>query len=179
MNAVWVDEFRSESAVIPLQQPNQYWLAHKTFVEKRVKKLQLQIVKRKATVISCQPQATKETSWQSYVAAMKQAVLQLHGAHHVVDEKTGKEVSFGLMRFANIDPCVNMALSLLSAEWPDDTAVFIMCYHSRQVCCCAMNRKHISIVSCAASKRREIGLRFKIAFFVLIWMEVKSIGVFF
>lgn len=133
MNAVWVDEFRSESAVIPLQQPNQYWLAHKTFVEKRVKKLQLQIVKRKATVISCQPQATKETSWQSYVAAMKQAVLQLHGAHHVVDEKTGKEVSFGLMRFANIDPCVNMALSLLSAEWPDDTAVFIMCYHSRQV----------------------------------------------
>ncbi len=133
MNAVWVDEFRSESAVVPLQQPNQYWLAHKTFVEKRVKKLQLQIVKRKATVISCQPQATKETSWQSYVAAMKQAVLQLHGNHHVLDEKTGKEVSFGLVRFANIDPCVNMALALLSAEWPDDTAVFIMCYHSRQV----------------------------------------------
>lgn len=32
MNAVWVDEFRSESAVIPLQQPNQYWLAHKTLL---------------------------------------------------------------------------------------------------------------------------------------------------
>lgn len=64
---------------------------------------------------------------------MKQAVLQLHGNHHVLDEKTGKEVSFGLVRFANIDPCVNMALTLLSAEWPDDTAVFVMCYHSRQV----------------------------------------------
>ena len=133
MTAVWVDEFRSASAVIPLQQPNQYRLAHESFIEKRVKKLRTQVVKRKAFVIPCQPQATKETSWQSYVVAIQQAVLQLHGAHHVVDEKTDKEVSFGLVRFAHIDPCVNMALSLLSADWPDDTAVFLMCYHSRQV----------------------------------------------
>lgn len=133
MNAVWVDEFRSASAVIPLQQSKQYGLAHEKFVEQRVKNLQMQVVKRKAFVIPCQPQTMKETSWQLYVAAAKQAVLQLHDAHHVVDEKTGKEVSFGLMRFANIDPCVNMTLSLLSADWPEDTAVFIMCYHSRQV----------------------------------------------
>lgn len=133
LTAVWVDEFRSESATIPLQQPNQYRLAHESFVEKRVKKLQAQIVKRKAVLIPCQPQTTKEQSWQSYVAAIKQAALQLHGNHHVVDEKTNKEVSFGLIRFANIDPCVNMALALLSAEWPEDTAVFVMCYHSRQV----------------------------------------------
>lgn len=133
LTAVWVDEFRSESATIPLQQPNQYRLAHESFVEKRVKKLQAQVVKRKAVLIPCQPQTTKEQSWQSYVAAIKQAALQLHGNHHVVDEKTNKEVSFGLIRFANIDPCVNMALALLSAEWPEDTAVFVMCYHSRQV----------------------------------------------
>lgn len=133
LTAVWVDEFRSASATIPLQQPNQYRLAHESFVEKRVKKLQAQVVKRKAVLVPCQPQTTKELSWQSYVAAMKQAVLQLHGSYHVVDEKTNKEVSFGLVRFANIDPCVNMALALLSADWPDDTAVFVMCYHSRQV----------------------------------------------
>lgn len=133
MTAVWVDEFRSASSAIPLQQPNQYGLAHKNFIEQRVKKLRTQVVKRKAVVIPCQPQATKELSWQSYVEAMKQAVQQLHSNHHVIDEKTGKEVSFGLVRLANIDPCVNMALSLLSADWPDDTAVFLMCYHSRQV----------------------------------------------
>ena len=133
LTAVWVDEFRSESATIPLQQPNQYRLAHERFVEKRVKKLQAQVVKRKAVLIPCRPQTTKEQSWQSYVAAIKQAVLQLHGNHHVVDEKTNKEVSFGLVRFANIDPCVNMALALLSAEWPEETAVFVMSYHSRQV----------------------------------------------
>lgn len=133
LTAVWVDEFRSASTTIPLQQPDRYRLAHKSFVEKRVKKLQAQVVKRKAVLIPCQPQTTKELSWQSYVATMKQAVLQLHENHHVVDEKTGKEVSFGLVRFANIDPCVNMAISLLSTEWPADTAVFVMCYHSRQV----------------------------------------------
>lgn len=133
MTAVWVDEFRSASSAIPLQQPNQHGLAHKNFIEKRVKKLRTQVVKRKAVVLPCQPQATKETSWQSYVVVTQQAVLQLHEVHHVVDEKTGKEVSFGLIRFANINPCVNMALSLLSADWPDDTAVFLMCYHSRQV----------------------------------------------
>ena len=65
-----MDEFRSASAVIPLQQPNQYRLAHESFVEKRVKNLQAQVVKRKAVLIPCQPQTTKEQSWQSYVAAI-------------------------------------------------------------------------------------------------------------
>lgn len=68
MTAVWVDEFRSASSAIPLQQPNQYGLAHKNFIEKRVKKLRTQVVKRKAVVIPCQPQATKNLSWQSYHA---------------------------------------------------------------------------------------------------------------
>lgn len=131
--AAWLDEFRSETAEIPLQQPQRYWLAHEAFIEKRVKDLQAQVVKRKADLISCQPQNEKAASWQVYTMAVKQAILEFHSRYHVCDKKTGKEVSFGLLRLANIDPCVNMALSLLAEKWPADTAILVMCYHSRQV----------------------------------------------
>lgn len=44
-------------------------------------------------------------------------------------------------------------------------------------CCSAMSRKRISIMFCAVSKRRESESFFKITFFVLIWIGVKSSGV--
>ena len=150
----------------------------KNFIEKRVKKLRTQVVKRKAVVIPCQPQATKELSWQSYVAAMKQAVQQLHSNHHVIDEKTGKEVSFGLVRLANIDPCVIMTLSLLSADWSDDTAVFLMCYHSRQVLLLRHEQETYLDYVLRRKHEKEKRVSFKIQFFVPIWIGTKSNGVF-
>lgn len=133
LQAIWVDEFRSEGSRIPLNNTNSYMEQHESFVKKRAKKLGTQIVKRKAKLIPCQPQDNIENAWQLYVKAVKDAVLYLHEEHHIEDKQTKKTVSFGLLRFANIDPCVNMAISLAKIDWGRETAVYLMCYHSRQV----------------------------------------------
>ena len=133
LQAMWVDEFRSECSRIPLNDVKSYAEQHEAFVKKRAKKLSTQIIKRKAKLISCQPQENVEKAWQLYVKAIQHAVLSLHAEHHVEDKQTKKKVSFGLLRFANIDPCVNMSISLAKTDWGKDTAIYLMCYHSRQV----------------------------------------------
>lgn len=132
LQAVWVDEFRSACRNLS-KEHKPYADLHEAFIQKRVEKLGEQIVKRQGKILTCQPQNTKEEAWNLYVKVIQQAVLDFHEKHHVVDKKTEKTVSFGLLRFANIDPCVNMAISLAEADWPDGTAVYLMCYHSRQV----------------------------------------------
>jgi CRISPR-associated endonuclease/helicase Cas3 len=42
-------------------------------------------------------------------------------------------VSFGVVRMANISPCVDLAKHLLEHQWPEDTQVRVMAYHSQQV----------------------------------------------
>jgi CRISPR-associated endonuclease/helicase Cas3 len=57
----------------------------------------------------------------------------LHLNHYSIDIKTGKKVSFGVVRIANISPCVALTQYLLNAEWSQGIAPRVMAYHSRQV----------------------------------------------
>ena len=57
----------------------------------------------------------------------------MHHHHHTVDANTGKKVSFGVVRVANIPPCVALTQFLLNAEWSEKIAPRAMAYHSRQV----------------------------------------------
>ena len=68
-----------------------------------------------------------------YFAKIKEAAINLHQQHHSFDQKTGKFVSFGVIRMANIPPCINLTYFLLQAEWEDTIAPKVMAYHSRQV----------------------------------------------
>jgi CRISPR-associated endonuclease/helicase Cas3 len=63
---------------------------------------------------------------------MLQASLTLHHNHHLHDPKKGTEISFGVIRFANIDPCVAFAKYLSQSLLPPDTEIRVMVYHSRQ-----------------------------------------------
>lgn len=68
----------------------------------------------------------------SYFDNILQAALILHKNHHVIDVKTNKEISFGAIRIANIDPCVAITKYLCKCNLPDDTEIRVMTYHSRQ-----------------------------------------------
>lgn len=59
--------------------------------------------------------------------------MKNHQRNFICDKKTGINVSFGLVRVANILPCVTVSKSLMKYEWPADTEVRIMTYHSQQV----------------------------------------------
>ncbi len=142
--AMWVDEFKTQVQAVPLLDqvqiiPN-YKHAHDKFVQIRAEALSTQMIKHKAYLIDCtdlvtdKPLAQLDESLQSlYFKRIQQHAEKLHQDHHTVDEKTGKKVSFGVIRVANIPPCVALTQYLLNTEWSENIAPRVMAYHSRQV----------------------------------------------
>lgn len=137
----WVDEFGTEVQLLDkgnsISRCQTYQGFHQQFITKRVSNLQKQPVKRKATIMRCDDllagKNDQESVQQQYFNKIKQTAIDLHLQHHTVDEKTGKQVSFGVVRTANIPPCIDLTQFLLQADWGETFAPKIMAYHSRQV----------------------------------------------
>lgn len=140
---MWVDEFKSKTQCIDLTSDHiipQYKNGHDAFVEIRSKALAEQVIKHKAYIIEChdlvapkEQKQLEESLQQQYFDRIRQNIEKLHHHYHTIDEKTGKRVSFGVVRVANIPPCVALTQFLLNAEWSDKIAPRTMAYHSRQV----------------------------------------------
>lgn len=169
IGGAWVDEFKTQICdhnEADLKGAIEgYRGAHNTFIEKRVAKLAIQPAKRKASVLKTgqilqqnkqlpendvETQKTKEAYYFDTIA--KEAAI-LHGKHNTEDNKTGLNVSFGVVRVANISPCVNLTRYLLEDYSCDgDTEIRVMCYHSQQVLLMrAEQEKHLDDVL----KRKE------------------------
>lgn len=143
----WVDEFDTRLNMIndtnELARCQSYQKSHSQFISTRVKNISQQVIKRKGYVVSCEDLycdgeyvATDHgglSQQHSYFERIKHATLSLHEQHHTIDHATGKRVSFGVVRAANISPCVALARYLIDCDWDGDTAPKIMTYHSRQV----------------------------------------------
>ncbi|MCP5273884.1 MAG: type I-F CRISPR-associated helicase Cas3 [Burkholderiales bacterium] len=137
----WVDEFTARVERVDQSDAdnrcNQYQSLHRQFIDKRVANLQQQVVKRKAFIVRCDDLLVKKNDelsrQQRYFEKICQTICRLHGGHHTVDAGTGKKVSFGVIRTANISPCVALTQYLLKTEWEESCAPRIMAYHSRQV----------------------------------------------
>jgi CRISPR-associated endonuclease/helicase Cas3 len=146
INCAWVDEFSTvikpiASAVDDTPRKD-YEQHHLSVISKRAEELKKQPIKRKGVITQCNElyesgdeNQDKGSSGQQqqYFAHMQSAALALHEQHHMVDEATGKKVSFGVMRVANIPPCVALTQYLMQSDWPENFAPKIMAYHSRQV----------------------------------------------
>ncbi|MGR5205465.1 type I-F CRISPR-associated helicase Cas3f [Vibrio sp. PNB23_22_7] len=134
VNGVFVDEFTTQMQLIGCQDDDlqSYKVFQDTFINKRVDKLKQQTAKRKAEIIRCEKQSELPISEQ-YFNHIKQAILAKHAAHFTLEPETQTQVSFGVVRVANIQPCVQLTQYLLGCEWPQDTEVRCMAYHSQQV----------------------------------------------
>lgn len=141
---MWVDEFKSQLTTIDLKNPQnaleQYHQLHNKFISQRVTALQQQIVKHKAYIVPCADLVAEkeikkldESLQNQYFEKIQQQAIHLHQQHHTIDVKTGKKVSFGVIRVANIPPCVALTRFLLNTDWPEHIAPRVMAYHSRQV----------------------------------------------
>jgi CRISPR-associated endonuclease/helicase Cas3 len=166
----WIDEFgvqveRMDGADAD-SRCRQYRLAHRQFVGKRVAQLQKQIVKRKAMIVRCGDLPALKNDpllqRQQYFDKIKQTAERLHTHHHSVDAKTGKRVSFGVVRMANIPPCVALTQYLLQADWRDGIAPKVMAYHSRQVLLLRHEQeKHLDNILQRKEKNGEVAEAFK------------------
>ncbi|MDA3811233.1 MAG: type I-F CRISPR-associated helicase Cas3f [Spirochaetaceae bacterium] len=131
----WVDEFNSKiSDIRSTDSVIVYNQLHQKFVEKRLEKLQKQVPKRKANIISCDLNCAddKENATTYFYSVIFEAILEKHSTEFNIDEKTGKQVSFGVVRIANISPCVGMTKYLLDIDLPEDFEIRTMAYHSQQ-----------------------------------------------
>lgn len=139
VGCAWVDEFstrvETHAEVDDLVALDNYRTSHAKFIDKRAAKLAEVPPKRIVRVVDCATVRTASVPDKQlhYFQLMAQAALELHHEHHTIDDRSRLPVSFGVIRMANIHPCVALTRYLLEYEWPEDTLVRVMVYHSQQV----------------------------------------------
>ncbi|NMT18877.1 hypothetical protein HKA99_31520, partial [Vibrio parahaemolyticus] len=81
-----------------------------------------------------------------------------HQHHSTFDLVSQTHVSFGVVRVANIQPCVRLTQYLLACDgWPEDTEIRCMAYHSQQVLLLRHEQeKHLDIVLKRKEKDDEV-----------------------
>ncbi len=108
--------------------------AHDAFVQKRLRKLDEATrdeVRRRGRIVPVDiPPGKPHLVRHALAALLLPHVLALHAQHASLDPVSGKRISFGLVRMANIDPLIDVALSLFRHN-ADGHHIHLCVYHSR------------------------------------------------
>jgi len=126
----WFDEFAAQTS--DHDQVESFAKAHDDFVAKRLKSLRTAEVRRLAKIQPLPIAAHESAEIRAEFAAQVMPLLHaLHRQHRTVDPVTGKKVSFGLFRMANIDPLIDVACAMLALGAEADSRIHLCVYHSR------------------------------------------------
>ncbi|WP_296942112.1 type I-F CRISPR-associated helicase Cas3f [uncultured Massilia sp.] len=126
----WVDEFRQSQA--DCTDAKTFSDAHDAFVAQRHARLAESPVRRRAALLPL-PLAgiRRERHAEEFARHVLDAAMRLHAQHHSIDPHGSKRVSFGLVRMANIQPLVDVALALYRQGAPDGVRIHLCTYHSQ------------------------------------------------
>ncbi|MDR0226780.1 MAG: type I-F CRISPR-associated helicase Cas3f [Burkholderiaceae bacterium] len=132
---LWVDEFHQQA--LDCADGPGFRSGHEGFVQKRVARLARAEVRRLACI------AALPAGWQALGQAERRRdfarialehAWQLHQQprNHGIDPASGKRVSFGLVRMANIEPLFDVALAMYGQGAPvPDVRIHLCVYHSQ------------------------------------------------
>ncbi len=126
----WVDEFDVQQA--DCADGPSYVAVHGAFAKRRTQRLGKAEVRRRAVLVPLDLTGKHRDLLATLFA--QQAIRHatgLHHKHHSPDPKSDKRVSFGLIRMANIEPLVDVALELYRLPWPAGVRVHLCTYHSQ------------------------------------------------
>lgn len=127
---LWVDEFKASSG--ECVDTAAFAQAHDAFVQARVRKLATQPAKQLGELRPLAISAEDEAGIRSeFAAQVQQAMLDMHARHAEVDAQSGKRVSFGLVRMANIATLHDVAQALFQLGAPQGVHIHLCVYHSR------------------------------------------------
>ena len=130
MPCLWVDEFGVQSG--DGSDGSGFMQQHMRFVEKRATKLQAQPPLRRVELLSLDITSRKpEQQHAEFAEQVRGACLRLHHAHAETDPVSGKQVSLGLVRMANIDPLFDVASTLFALGAPENARIHLCVYHAR------------------------------------------------
>lgn len=130
----WFDEFNQSQA--DCVDTPAFSKAHETFAFKRHERLAKAEVRRRCELLPLTLGADREQHPSQFAKLALNAALALHAQHHSidphgVDTQNIKRVSFGLMRMANIEPLVDVALALYRLGAPVGVRIHLCTYHSQ------------------------------------------------
>jgi CRISPR-associated endonuclease/helicase Cas3 len=127
----WFDEFNQLQA--DCADASVFAVAHQAFAAKRHDRLAKAEVRRRCELLPLplKPGAGREQQCAEFAQLALNAAAALHAQHHSVDPGSGKRVSFGLVRMANIEPLVEVALALYRLGAPEGTRAHLCTYHSQ------------------------------------------------
>lgn len=104
---------------------------HQNFITQRAKMLIAKPRLHFGCITPVPPGSAETSSVIANVSTTLHAqMLALHAAHHETHD-SGKTVSLGLVRFANINPLVAVAKALIAMPSPDDICIHYCVYHAR------------------------------------------------
>jgi CRISPR-associated endonuclease/helicase Cas3 len=127
---LWTDEFGAQTET--LADADGFATAHARFVVRRVAKLQTAEPLRLAELLPIDIAAKQpERIHAGFAGHVRDACLRLHRDHAHSDPVTGKRVSFGLVRMANIDPIFDVASTLYTQAAKEGTRIHLCVYHAR------------------------------------------------
>lgn len=127
---VWVDEFGTRTAMVASD--SSIATEHADFVAARVTRLSKDQPLRKAEILPVAIQGRqREQVYCDYTRSIWEGCWRLHQAHVETDPHSGKKVSFGIVRMANIEPLVQIAQRLYTQSMPADIHLHLCVYHSR------------------------------------------------
>lgn len=126
----WFDEFGCETH--EAARSDEFRSAHLDFAERRLGRLRQVDPRRKVRRVPISsPSKDRESACQAFAEALPAWMFDLHKNHHTVDPATGKRVSFGLVRMANVDPLIAVAQRLYAAGSPHGARIHLGVYHAR------------------------------------------------
>lgn len=128
---LWVDEFNVSTS--EHSGSESFTQNHKKFVDKRAENLNSSPPLRRAELmpLNMASDLDVEARRAHFATHVREACLRLHKEHAEHDPISGKRISFGLVRMANIDPLFDVALSLLRQGAPSGIRIHLCVYHAR------------------------------------------------
>lgn len=105
--------------------------AHDAFARKRAAKLAAQPPLRRGYLVPFSASSSLDAIAEALAKTVVEQALKLHKAHHTIDPHSGKRVSFGLVRMANIAPLVALAQALYRTDIPEGCRLHLCVYHSQ------------------------------------------------
>lgn len=125
----WFDEFSAESAEHGAAET--YRESHRQFVQKRLAQLARVAVHRRAELLPLTiARAKKDDVCIDLAQVLRPEIGRMHRLHGSIDALSGKRVSFGLLRFANIDPLVAVARELIAMGGESGLRLHLCIYHA-------------------------------------------------
>lgn len=129
IGCAWFDEYKKPISHT-IASLDDFKAAHGGFVDKRITNLNKdEAGLRKAKIIPVKAEKQLKCS-EIFADTIYSSINQLH-KQHCIEHSSGKKVSIGLLRMANINPLVAVSKLLYAKDVDKDTHIYLCVYHSQ------------------------------------------------